>query len=359
MIEHSTGRKVQILYLPKEDSGLALPVLSTLYKQQQASRHALFSTSSDGCVRFFLEARKADSISRSSFSPARTVATIQAENSLCSRRHLKSKVKRGIADSDAANRKSHLLSLNVQGRIFQDDVDFSYWAEAVSSLPNRVMKFSYNAAINTLPTNANLALWYRGQVSAQCKLCGFPSQSLCHVLNKCKKALHQRRFNPRHDSVLSIIHPFLLDHICDYQILCDLPGLQYTFPPQIATTDERPGIVLWNDRKHSVILIELMIPFEDNFSDAHLRKTNRYPGLVQLCSENKYHTQLITIQVGSRGVIDLPSLVNLERLCIPKKKVWHNFLVSLSQAAISGSFAIWCSRNMIKLYHNVFVQILT
>lgn len=161
-------------------------------------------------------------------------------------------------------------------------------------------------------------------------------QSLCHVLNMCEKALHQRRFNPRHDSVLSIIHSFLLDHICDYQIQCDLPGLQYTFPPHIATTDERPDIVLWNDRKHSAILIELTIPFEDNFYNAHLRKTNRYHGLVQLCFENKYRTQLITIQVGSRGVIDLPSMANLETLCKPNKKVWHNFLVSLSQATISG-----------------------
>ena len=43
---------------------------------------------------------------------------------------------------------------------------------------------AYNAAIDTLPTNADLALWYKGQVSAQCKLFGFPTQTLKHVLNK-------------------------------------------------------------------------------------------------------------------------------------------------------------------------------
>ena len=60
------------------------------------------------------------------------------------------------------------------------------------------MKFVYNAAIDTLPKNANLAHWYRGQVS---------TQALKHVLNKCEEALHQHRFDKRHDSVLSLIRP--------------------------------------------------------------------------------------------------------------------------------------------------------
>ena len=60
----------------------------------------------------------------------------------------------------------------------------------------------------------------------------------------------------------------------------------YTFPTHIAATDERPDIVIWNDVVRSVILIELTVPFEDNFAYAEQRKTNRYHGLVQLCSNN-------------------------------------------------------------------------
>ena len=116
MVEHSSGRKLQNTLSSQGRRWTSITGTIHLVQTAAASRHALFSTSSDGCIRF-LEARKADSISRSSFSSARTVATIQAENPLCSRRHLKSKVKQGIADSDAATRKSHLLSLNVQGRI--------------------------------------------------------------------------------------------------------------------------------------------------------------------------------------------------------------------------------------------------
>jgi hypothetical protein len=229
-------------------------------------------------------------------------------------------------------------------------VDFLYRAEAISSLPNRIMKFAYNADINTLPTNPNLALRYRGQVSTQCMLCGFPSQSLCHVLNKCKKALYQQRFNPMQTwlspACLSCSHSFLLDHICDCQILCDLPGLQYTFPPQIATTDERPcryRPLEWLENVVSFWLHELMIPFGDNFSDAHLKKTNLNHGLVQLCSENKYHNQLITIQVWFREWLTSLRWSIWKGFVYTQKESRHNFLVSLSQAAISGSFAIWCS----------------
>ena len=57
------------------------------------------------------------------------------------------------------------------------DCDLSYWSEAVSSLPDREMGFVYNTAIDTVPTISNLALWYNGQVSVQCKLCGFPTQT--------------------------------------------------------------------------------------------------------------------------------------------------------------------------------------
>lgn len=333
-----------MLYLPKEDGGLALPALSTLYKQQQASRHVVFSTSRDSCVRF-LESNQTKVPSKAKFMPSVVVSSIQSDNIASTRRQLKAKVQQHILDGDSITRRTHLHGLQVQGRVFRKGTEFSYWAEVVSSLPDREMRFAYNAAIDTLPSNANLALWYRGQVSAQCKLCGYPSQSLKHVLNKCEESLQQRRFDKRHDSVLFLINSFISHHLSDSHVLADLPGTSYAFPSHIASTDERPDIVIWSDIRHTVALFELTIPFEDNFAHAERRKSKRYEGLKQLCSRNGYQAQLLTIQVGSRGVLDLGSLSNLKALCNPKQKVWNAFLVSLSKAAISGSFVIWCSRN--------------
>ena len=299
------GGTTQLLYLPKADGGLALPALSTFYKQQQSSRHVLFSTSKDDCVRF-LEVQQRCMTSKGQFAPSSFVYSATSHHPEYTKRQLKSHVKRAVSDPDHATRKSHLLGLSVQGKLFQRDDNYSYWSDAVSSLPDREMKFAYNAAIDTLPTNVNLVLWYKGQVSSKCRLCNFPSQSLKHVLNKCEVALQQRRFNPRHDAVLSILHAFLVSRT-PLTIIADLPGTNYTFPTHIASTDERPDIVLWSDKSRSVTLIELTIPFEDNFADAHHRKSNRYHDLLQLCRRNNYSAQLHTIQVGSRGVIDLES----------------------------------------------------
>ena len=154
------------------------------------------------------------------------------------------------------------------------DCDLSYWSEAVSSLPDCEIRFVYNAAIDTLPTNANLALWYKGQVSAQCKLCEFTTQTLKRVFHKCEEALRQRRFDIRHNSVLSLIYNYIASHIKESCVLADLPGQAYCFPVHIAATDERPDIVIWTD--HQCTLVELTVPFEDNFTDAECRKRDRY-----------------------------------------------------------------------------------
>ena len=49
------GGNSKLLYLPKKDGGLGLPAMSTFYKQQQASRHILFSTSKDDCISVSLK----------------------------------------------------------------------------------------------------------------------------------------------------------------------------------------------------------------------------------------------------------------------------------------------------------------
>ena len=60
-----------------------------------------------------------------------------------------------------------------------------------------------NAVVDTLPHNANLRLWGKKETAA-CPLCG-ERQTLIYVLNNCRVALHLRRYNHRHDSVLSVL----------------------------------------------------------------------------------------------------------------------------------------------------------
>ena len=78
------------------------------------------------------------------------------------------------------------------------------WSTAVRSLHPDTLKFALNAAVDTLPHNANLYLWQKKD-SDRCPLCSADSQNLVHVLNSCKVALELRRYNKRHDAVLQVI----------------------------------------------------------------------------------------------------------------------------------------------------------
>ena len=91
------------------------------------------------------------------------------------------------------------------------------------------------------------------------------------------------------------------------EIYIDLPGQRYAFQSHIAITDERPDIIVWSEKKCT--LIELTVCHEDNFADAERRKQKRYTDFLSICTTNKYISNtMITIQVGSRGILDMQSL---------------------------------------------------
>ena len=89
-------------------------------------------------------------------------------------------------------------ALPKQGEPFREgtDIGAQIWAAEVSVLSSENMKFALNAAMDTLPHNANLALW-RG-LNDSCRLCG-KRQTLSHVLDHCEVALKLHHYNHRHD----------------------------------------------------------------------------------------------------------------------------------------------------------------
>ena len=84
------GGNPQFLYLPRAEGGLALPALSTLYKQQQYSRHVIFRLPRDECV-LFLEANTRCH-HKGKFSVVSVVNNVQSHNTACSKQQLKPKV---------------------------------------------------------------------------------------------------------------------------------------------------------------------------------------------------------------------------------------------------------------------------
>ena len=128
-----------------------------------------------------------------------------------SKKSLVKHTKARIQAEDNEARRKHTVDLLVQGQTVRDFEGQSAerWSTAVFSLPEQIFKFALNAVTDTLPHNQNLFRWRKvTSDSPKCQLCG-KDQSLLHVLNGCETALHLRRYNARHDSVLEAIYEFL------------------------------------------------------------------------------------------------------------------------------------------------------
>lgn len=127
------------------------------------------------------------------------------------------------------------------------------------------------------------------------------------------------------------------------RVTVDLPGEQYCFPQDAATTDSRPDIVIWNDQ--TIVLIELTIPFEPGMDAAAERKRAKYADLLARCSTTR-HALLTTIEVGSRGFLNVASFEKLYgHLGHTRQRERRELEAEIIRKVISASHDIWCKRN--------------
>ena len=68
--------------------------------------------------------------------------------------------------------------------------------------------------------------------------------------------------------------------------------------------------------------------------------------LQEAAQRESYHTQILPIQIGSRGVIPDNSLEELRHNLKPiKQSMWQAFLTEIVTTTIEESHRIWCDRN--------------
>ena len=338
-----------ILFLHQEYGGLNLPSVSTTFKKFHVSRMSQLMMSTDSCIRFISTRmiQHEECTSGRAFLPAVTVRDTLKENPGLSRSHLKRLSSMNVIQQDNSSRLHYLQSLEVQGQCFRLHLDsFDIWSSALTCLPDALLKFSLNAMLDCLPHNQNLSKW--GKVSSsKCPLCG-EVQSLCHILNSCTIALRQRRYDQRHNLVLQQIVDFLHQHTTpDTRVTADLPNEDYTSHP-FMLSNLKPDIIMWNAETKSVSFLELTVCFDTNAPAASQRKTIKYAELVEVVnSTSQYTCHLYTIQVGSRGLVDIPSFKQFLSLAKCTNKTFHHFLTSLSMLVIEESFKIYCRRNSV------------
>jgi len=190
----------------------------------------------------------------------------------------------------------------------------------------------------------NLHLWGKKDDDI-CPLCLKDSQNLVHVLNSCQVARDLRRYNARHDAVLGCIYEVIRDHLpATASVSADLTT-EYSFPCHIVSTDLRPDIVIWDDTTKEVCLVELSVCFDSLFEDAAVRKQSRYCELQASIAHAGYRVELITIEVGSRGLPNTSGFTKLRKWFGLSRQEERALMFNAGNQAIAGSFKIWCQRN--------------
>ena len=72
----------------------------------------------------------------------------------------------------------------------------------------------------------------------------------------------------------------MLDGAHDWKLLADFHNNNYVFPPEILSTNLRPDILFWSQKKHKVIIVELTCPAEEGMSAAKTLKEAKYLPLI-------------------------------------------------------------------------------
>ena len=121
----------------------------------------------------------------------------------------------GGIDENAYHAKSVQLHLQGYWTKWCDFVKNDLSWKTLLAMPSSLISFCLGATFDTLPSPSNLKRW-RLITESSCFLCGKSICTSAHILGACKIALHQGRFNFRHDKVLCelivLLKNFLLSH---------------------------------------------------------------------------------------------------------------------------------------------------
>ncbi len=102
------------------------------------------------------------------------------------------------------------------------------------------------------------------------------------------------------------------------------------------------------NRPHKIaILIELTVCFETNFEKSEKRKENRYGSLLNDVVFTGFSCELITIEVGSRGLVSVDNRskpITIYSHQNGSKTLVTNLKDKLSRTSVLASYAVFYSK---------------
>ena len=278
-----------------------------------------------------------------------------------------------------ASQEGKKLQLNwtTWGNYVRNDLSW----KCVWAFGPQLLQFCVQSCFNTLPSPNNLQRWKLSQ-DQSCPLCKKPCCTLPHVLSGCSFSLNNGRWTYRHDCVLKVflegleeilaerkkckdsVTPWvkflpagqssqkkrkerkfgLLGKARDWVLLSDIGCTKMHFPSEIFVTSDRPDIVLYSTKTKTVILIENTSGCEENHSENHTLKTDKYFDLVEAIRGNGWTCHFFAVETGARGFNSTHVPFCLKSLGFSPKGV-KEMLSNLSRASLKASYRIWLARD--------------
>ena len=108
----------------------------------------------------------------------------------------------------------------------------------------------------------------------------------------------------------------------------------------------RPDIVWWNDDSKELGMLELTISFESVAEHLRARKECKYLDLVEAGREVGYRVKLLSLEVGSRGMILDSDMSAMQSIFGATGRTTKVLVSNIIRVTLLESFKIWYSRNV-------------
>ena len=222
---------------------------------------------------------------------------------------------------------------------FADSSFTNQWTSVLQQLPRNIYSFVNRYLSNTLANATNAVKWGLTK-SPMCILCD-QNQTLGHVMGACEVALHQKRYNWRHDSVLMNIIK-TISSLPATDIFCDIEG--FSNPSAITGFTERPDIVV--RQREKLFVLELTVGFETNLVKNFERKKKRYEALIKRLSDSFDSVNYVNLSMSAIGIISKNSelVASLSKLGL-SREVTNLLIKRIMNVSIRSSYFIFCCRN--------------
>ena len=258
--------------------------------------------------------------------------------------NINSKNLKRLYDEELSNQARTLETQGEWAKLYELQSKDTSFNAITKGLSEQTYMWLLKASSNSAPTMSYLLRINRAMSSA-CPRCGKSPETLHHALNNCTNALENGLYTWRHNKVLSVLHLACSEEFPEpWEVRVDLAtNPRDTIPSDIIPTMQRPDLTLINRQEKEFILVELTICWDIYHQPAKERKEQRYASLTSELNELGWKSQLLTIEIGSRGYSSNDTASNLKKL-FNKKKQRSNLLTRMNQEAITASYCIFIHR---------------